>query len=75
MVVTPGVASARSSPFSFTTIPMISGRSISIGKGSVEFRHHLFAVRHLLHMLRRNKADRVDVLESGEHKLSEDIRL
>src|SRR5260370_12134477 len=28
MVVTPGVASARSSPFSFTTMPMISGRSV-----------------------------------------------
>src|SRR6266704_3103071 len=27
MVVTPGVASARSNPFSFTTIPMISGGS------------------------------------------------
>src|ERR1700736_3843195 len=28
MVVTPGVASARSSPFSFTTMPMISGRLV-----------------------------------------------
>src|SRR5260370_12720502 len=29
MVATPGVASARSSPFSFTTMPMISGRSVT----------------------------------------------
>src|SRR6266704_2878094 len=32
IVVTPGVASARSSPFSFTTIPMISGCSAPAGR-------------------------------------------
>src|SRR5215469_5622521 len=32
MVVTPGVAKARSSPFSLTTIPMISGGSESEGR-------------------------------------------
>src|SRR6266699_1723158 len=32
MVVTPGVASARSIPFSFTTMPMISGGSVPVGR-------------------------------------------
>src|SRR5689334_15964209 len=32
MVVTPGVANARSNPFSFTTIPIISGGSIFCGR-------------------------------------------
>src|SRR6267378_5519055 len=37
IVVTPGVASARSNPFSFTTIPMISGRSTSAGRKAFSF--------------------------------------
>ncbi len=41
----------------------------TIGKGSVEFRHNIFAVRHLLHVLRRDKTHCIDMLEPGEHKL------
>src|SRR6266849_10950654 len=37
IVVTPGVASARSSPFSFTTMPMISGASTSGGREEFNF--------------------------------------
>src|SRR5882762_4514373 len=37
MVVTPGVASALSSPFSFTTMPIISGRSSPAGRESFSF--------------------------------------
>src|ERR1700675_4651774 len=37
MVVTPGVASARSSPFSFTTMPIISGSSEASGREALSF--------------------------------------
>src|SRR6266851_6501740 len=36
-VVTPGVASARSNPFSFTTIPIISGSSTPAGREAFSF--------------------------------------
>src|SRR5258706_11828350 len=36
MVVTPGVASARSNPFSFTTMPMISGDSTPAGREALK---------------------------------------
>ena len=38
MVVTPGVARARSSPFSFTTMPMISGAAASVGREALNLR-------------------------------------
>ncbi len=44
------------------------------GKGSVQLRHYLFAVRHLLDVLRRNKTHRIDVLESCKHKFLEVLR-
>src|SRR5260370_14599291 len=37
IVVTPGVASARSSPFSFTTMPMISGSCTPAGREALSF--------------------------------------
>src|SRR5712692_4142361 len=37
IVVTPGVASARSNPFSFRTMPMISGGSIPEGREALYF--------------------------------------
>src|SRR6266478_4767869 len=37
IVVTPGVASARSSPFSFTTIPIISGSFTPAGREAFSF--------------------------------------
>src|SRR6266404_4239862 len=37
IVVTPGVVSARSSPFSFTTMPIISGASTPAGRGAFSF--------------------------------------
>src|SRR5712664_3684825 len=37
MVVTPGVARARSNPFSFTTIPMISAGSVFGGREALNF--------------------------------------
>src|SRR5260370_15804958 len=37
IVVTPGVASARSRPFSFTTMPMISGGSVPTGREAFSF--------------------------------------
>src|SRR6267154_1533730 len=37
MVVTPGVASARCNPFSFTAMPIISGRSSPAGRESFSF--------------------------------------
>src|SRR5712691_8448363 len=37
IVVTPGVASARLSPFSFTTMPIISGRSAPPGREELSF--------------------------------------
>jgi len=55
MVATPGVASARSNPFSFTTIPIISGSSKPAGREAFKFRHHLFTVRHLLHVFGETK--------------------
>src|ERR1700730_18531818 len=37
MVLIPGVASARSSPFSFTPMPMISGASVPSGREALTF--------------------------------------
>src|SRR5690242_11897737 len=45
------------------------------GKGSEKLLHDVFTVRHLLHMLRRNEANRVNVRESREHKLAKIFRL
>jgi len=44
MVVTPGVARARRSPFSLTTMPMIFGRDGVGGERGQELRDDLFAV-------------------------------
>src|SRR6266478_257203 len=70
IVVTPGVASARSSPLSFTTMPIISGRSAPSGREALSF-----AIRHLLHMLRRNKTHSINVLESGKDELAKILGL
>src|SRR5882762_6175043 len=45
------------------------------GKGSSEFRHHRFGIRHLLHMLRRNKTHRINALESRKYKFFQILRL
>src|SRR5579859_3369638 len=60
MVVTPGVASAR-------TLPAV--RFCRMGKRSTQFRHDLFAIRHLLHVLWRNKTHRINVLEPSQQQL------
>src|SRR5712691_8814247 len=42
---------------------------VAIGKGSAEYRHNFFAIRHLFHMLWRNKAHRIDMFESSDDEL------
>ena len=73
-VRTASVASARSAPFSFTTMPMISTSSAGRVR-QIQPLQHVFAVGHLRHRPRRHKRHRIDLLEPRRHQRPQILRL